>query len=393
MSPSTAPSLAQCGAAAPSLEANRRAPHGASPEPAPEHVLHDAAARALCGLVKGGTTVTPSKPAHFGMEPSEWAARDRALAEWREGRSAVHAAKAKTAHAEGDRSREVWHECRASSLTEPFASRRDGCGQRRHVRAWCASCGEVHAFPVGCGLGQWCETCAHRRNKRTRRKLLEGIARAEREGRRAWSRGPRLRGTEPRTSLLTLTVRTTGDATRDRETITQGWVRLRAWLAKQGLRRLPFVLAWEVTDGENGHGAHVHAHAAVVWPWVSIPEGAAAWVRATDGAAEPQGFDLKPSSPSKASSYAAKYATKGCDPSSVSRETWVAWVKASATRRSFTTSRGLTTELNDPNRPPCCAGAKAEWGGAEIRRGPVPAEGVSSLPTGPPVSRETTEPP
>ncbi len=244
-------------------------------------------------------------------------------------------------------------------------------------------------FPVGCGLGAWCEVCSHRRNKRTRRKLLEGIARAEREGRRAWARGPRLRGSEPRSSLLTLTIRTSGDAIADRETITLGWKRLRAWLAKRGLRGLPFVLAWEVTDGENGHGAHVHAHAAVVWPWVSVRELAAAWVRATDGAAEAQGLDLNPSSPAKAASYAAKYATKGCDASSVSRETWVAWVKASASRRSFTTSRGLTTDLNDPNRPPCCAQTAGEWGGAEIRRGPMPESGVSTLPTGPPVSRET----
>jgi hypothetical protein len=247
-------------------------------------------------------------------------------------------------------------------------------------------------FPVGCGLGQWCEVCAHRRNKRTRRKLLEGVARAEREGRREWARGIRARGTEPRVSLLTLTVSDSGNATRDRETITLGWKRLRAWLAKRGLRRLPFVLAWEVTDGTQGI-PHVHAHAAVVWPWVNLGELAAAWVRATEGAAEAQGLDLKPSSPSKAASYAAKYATKGCDPSSVSRETWVSWVQASATRRSFTTSRGLTTQLNDPNRPPCCAKSSGEWGGAEIRRGPMPETGVSALPTGPPVSRETSEPP
>lgn len=326
------------------------------------------------------------------MDAPEWLERDRALSEWRANRSFRHSEKARQAHADGDRSREVWHECRASSLTEPFASRRDGCGQRRHVRAWCSKCGEVHVFPVGCGLSSWCETCSHRRNKRTRRKLLEGIARAEREGRRAWARGPRARGTEPRTSLLTLTVRTTGDAIADRETITRGWVRLRAHLAKLGLRRLPFVLAWEVTDGD-GSGAHVHAHAAVVWPYVHLGELAAAWVRATDGAAEAQGLDLKPSSPAKSASYAAKYATKGCDPASVSRETWLAWVQASATRRSFTTSRGLTTDLNDPNRPPCCAQSSGEWGGAEIRRGPAPESGVSSLPTGPPVSRETVQTP
>jgi len=377
----------------PSFDANRRAPHGASPSQAPEPLPHELAACAPpCGLVNGGTTVTPTKQAHFGLGPPEWEARDQALKTWRENRAFVHAEKARAAHERHERTREVWHDQRASSLTESFASRRDGCGQRRHVRAWCSKCGEVHVFPVGCGLGAWCEVCAHRRQKRTRRKLLEGIARAEREARRAWSRGTRRSGTEPRASLLTLTIRDTGDAVADRETITRGWVRLRAYLSKLGLRKLPFVLAWEVTDG-GGCVPHVHAHASVVWPWVHLGELARAWVRATDGAAELQGLDLKPSSPAQSASYAAKYATKGCDPGSVSRETWVAWVRASATRRSYTTSRGLTSQLNDPNRPPCCAQTAGEWGGAQVQRGPMPESGVSVLATGPPVSRETLEQP
>lgn len=322
------------------------------------------------------------------MGADEWGARDAALKAWRENRAWMHSEKARKARADGDRTREVWHDQRASTLTEPFASRRDGCGQRRHVRAWCGRCGELHLFPVGCGLGHWCEVCSHRRKKRVRKKLLEGIARAEREARYAWSRGPRIRGTEPRSSLLTLTVRDSGDAVRDRETITQGWKRLRAWLAKRGLRRIPFVLAWEVTDGTAGV-PHVHAHAAVVWPYVPTRELGAAWVRATEGAAEMQGADLEPMSPAKASDYAAKYATKGCDPATVSRETWVAWVRASATKRSFTTSRGLTTREDLKNRPPCCAEQQAEWGGAQVRKGPIPEDAGSSLPTGPPVSRET----
>jgi hypothetical protein len=258
---------------------------------------------------------------------------------------------------------------------QSYASRREECGQRRHVRAWCASCGTVHAVEVGCGLTQWCEHCATRRARRTRRRLLAGIARAEREARREWSRGPRVRGTEPRTALLTLTVRASGDAVRDRETITQGWVRLRAWLARRGLRRVPYVLAWEVTDGA-GAGPHVHAHAAVVWPRVPLRELAQEWVRATGGAAEEQGLDLRPSSPAKAAGYAAKYATKGMDPRHVSRETWLGWVKASASRRSYTTSRGLTASIDDPPRPPCCS-QNGTWGGSCVMPGPVPDADVS----------------
>jgi len=389
------PELAKLGNPTPPLGATPRAPHGASLDGCAEPLPHELAGACSCGLVSRGTSVTPtipSTPGPFGLDAAEWEARDAVLKVWRECRSWAHRERARRARADGDRTRQVWHEQRASALTEPYVSRRDGCGQRRHVRAWCASCGTVHHYAVGCGLGHWCEVCHSRRKKRTRKKLLEGIARAEREGRYAWSRGPRRPYTEPRSNLLTLTIRNTGDAVRDRETITQGWKRLRAWLAKRGLRRVPFVLAWEVTDGTAGV-PHVHAHAAVVWPYIPTRELGAAWVRATEGAAEMQGADLRPMSPAKASDYAAKYATKGCDPAIVSRETWVAWVRASATKRSWTTSRGLLTRDDAfKNRPPCCATVLGEWGGTEIRRGPIPDAG-STLPTGPPVSRETAREP
>lgn len=280
------------------------------------------------------------------------------------------------------RSLAAWHEARARTLTEPFASRREGCGQRRHVMAWCDSCGEVHAIPVGCGLNAWCEVCSHRRQARVRRRLLPAIAMAERRELGRWNRGARAREDRPSAKLVTLTVRDTGDAERDRRTISDAWKRFRAWLHhRQG--SAPFVLTWEVTDGK--HGPHVHAHAVIVCPFLPVKVAAAEWVRATRGAAEANGFDLKARSVESAAKYAAKYATKGCDAGKVSAATWSAWTRASAGRRSYTTSRGLL--LEEPETVTPCCGTEGRWGAAELRKGPAPERQL--VPTGPPVSRET----
>lgn len=389
---------ARVGAAPPPLSADVRAPHGASRR-APSEARE---AAPPLGLVGTGTTVTrPETREHFGIPSTEWEQRDRELAEWREARVNHHFRIATRAHDLANalphegwddrkhelRSRACWHEARARTLCEPFTERRDGCGTRRHVMAWCDTCGEVHAIPVGCGLGSWCEVCSHRRRARVRRRILPAIARAERRALAEWNREGRPKGKRPGARLITLTVRSTGDATRDRHTISEGWKRFRAWLQKrQG--SAPFVLCWEVTDGE-GSGPHVHAHAVVVWPFLAVKEAAAEWVRATRGAAEAQGFDLKSTTVEKGARYAAKYATKGCDPQSVSRETWASWTKASATRRSYTTSRGLLTE--EPTSCPPCCGTEGRWGGAELRDGAAPSRQL--LPTGPPVSRETSADP
>lgn len=384
---------ARHGAAPPTLLANRRAPHGAS-RGAPSEA-GDAAPP--IGLVESGLTVNPPEShGHFGHSSAEWDARDDALREWRCERVARHFAIASRAHEHACalpegwterrdelRSLAAWHEARGRTLCEPFRARRDGCGQRRHVMAWCDSCGEVHAIPVGCGLGAWCEVCAHRRTKTVRRRLLPAIASAERRALAKWNRGPRARGTRPSPKLITLTVRDTGDADRDRRTISDAWRRFRAWIQhRQGA--CPFVLTWEVTDGAHGI-PHVHAHVVVIWPWVAVQVAAAEWVRATRGAAAANGFDMKARSTHAAAKYAAKYATKGCDASTVSRETWAAWTRASAGRRSYTTSRGLLLD-EPPTVTPCC-GSEGRWGAAELRKGPAPERQL--VPTGPPVSRET----
>jgi hypothetical protein len=375
----------------PPFDANCRAPHGASLDGATEHEPRDGAARSSpLGLVERGPTVSTPNLSGFGLPPEEWEARDALLGPWRCSRVETHRVKAARALALNDRSRAAWHDARAGTLTEGFRSRCLDCGQRRHVRAWCDTCGEVHVIPVGCGLSSWCEVCAHRRAAGIRKRILPAIAEAERRALRAWRLDGEPFGQKPAVRLLTLTVRTTGDATRDRETIRAAWVRFRAWLQlRHGAR--PFVLCWEVTDGATG--PHVHAHVVTVWPFLDVRGAAAAWVRATEGAAEGQGFDMRTSTAEGAAKYAAKYAAKGCHPSAVSRETWAAWTMATAGKRSYTTSRGLLALVDTRSRPPCCT-TEGGWGGAQLHRGP-PTDPSAVLPTGPPatVSRETVADP
>ena len=236
-------------------------------------------------------------------------------------------------------------------------------------------------MPVGCGLGQWCETCGFRKAKRIRRKVLRGFGEAHKRAMAAWSKA---RKNKPGVKLITLTVRPSGEgAAHDRAVITRGWQRFRAWLHPY-VGAPSFALAWEVTDGESG-SPHVHAHVAMIAPFIPVKLAAAAWVRATNGAAEAQGFDMRFSTSEKAAKYTAKYATKGCDSGAVSRATFVEWVSACSEKRSYTTSRGLLSAVTEPSRPPCCASDGVSlWGGAQIRKGADPDQTVSGLPTGPP---------
>lgn len=170
--------------------------------------------------------------------------------------------------------------------------------------------------------------------------------------------------------MLTLTVRDSGDLRVDRDRIKGGWVRLRAWLQRRiGAR--PFLLVWEVTDGEHGRG-HVHAHVVAVWPWVDVHELASEWEAATDGAAEPQGVDMLPVPLERGVSYVASYATKGASLRSVSDRTWCEWQKASWRARSYTASRGLLTSVDQPSAPSCCASTGGWWAEVGTRRGPPP---------------------
>lgn len=299
----------------------------------------------------------------WGIEGAEWWERDASLAEWRASLAARHGARASGRAARGDATGARWHRQRADSLRAGWTDRVERCGREREVRGWCGACGEVYARPLGCGQVQWCEGCARARARRVRRRILVGISAAAEAARR--ERAPRRRA--PRPVLLTLTVRHSGDPAHDRDVIVRGWARLRAWLAARGTPLPAFVAAWEVAD--TGGSPHVHLHVVAIAPWVPVTQLAAEWVRATRGAAEGQGLDLRPCSVEGGATYAAKYASKGLHPRAVSRETWLAWVQLSRGKRAYSASRGLLA-ARESSRPPCCAAHGAVWGEIGTRRLP-----------------------
>lgn len=312
------------------------------------------------GLVEEGTTVTADRLARL----------DEALDGHREERRRHHEAREEEASRAGERTRADWHHARALALSERWTERARRCGTERHVSGWCGQCGTVHTHAVGCGQRAWCDECGLRATRRMRRRSLRGLGEAVRRERSQWARLGRQRGREPRPVLVTLTVRDTGDLRADRKAISEGWVRLRAWLHRRiGAR--PFLLCWEVTDGEQGQG-HVHAHVVAVWPWVDIHELSSEWEAATEGRAEPQGLDMLPVPLERGVSYVATYATKGAHLRSVSDRTWTEWQRASWRARSYTASRGLLTATDTPSAPSCCASDGGWWAEVGTRRGPPP---------------------
>ena len=319
-------------------------------------------AHPLIGLVEEKLTVTGGDAG--GISADEWALRDHLLKSHRDSRAFRHREKADVARAEGLRTKAEWHASRAGTLTRKWTDRQAGCGKEQVIRAWCDGCGEVHERPVGCNQRAWCDACGMRAARKSRRKILVGIEEAYKKRLTAWNRKRRA-GLRPSVRLITLSVRHSGDVKKDRDTITKAWQRWRAWVQKrQGA--CPFVLTWEITDG-SGDG-HVHAHVVMVGPFLPVIEAAEEWARATRGAAEMQGFDMRVSTSARAASYAAKYATKGCDPRAVSRETWLAWFKASAGKRSYSASRGLFVPVDAVSSPPCCRESGARYGGVAIKK-------------------------
>lgn len=319
-------------------------------------------AHSLPGLVEESLTVTGGDAG--GISSEEWALRDHRLKCFRECRSEHHRHKAEWALKNGERSKVEWHSARAGTLTRRWTDRQAACLKETVVRVWCDGCGEVHERPVGCGQRAWCDACGMKAARKSRRKILIGIEEAYKASLTSWNR-KRVAYRRPSVRLITLSVSHSGDLKKDRDIITKAWQRWRAWVQKrQGA--CPFVLTWEVTDG-RGDG-HVHAHVVMVGPFLPVKEAAHEWARATGGAAEMQGFDMRVSTSAKAASYAAKYATKGCDPRAVSRETWLAFFRASWGKRSYSASRGLFAPVDSKSSPPCCRESGAQWGGVEIRR-------------------------
>lgn len=163
----------------------------------------------------------------------------------------------------------------------------------------------------------------------------------------------------PRWSMMTLTVRHSGDVGADRERIAAGWRRLRSWLhERQGSNA--FVLVWEITPGADGVG-HVHAHVLIPLVWLDYAELRAAWSRATDGHGErihvAQGKYGRGGA-GGAAAYIAKYASKGSVSLGESHAVAAAWYRATYAKRWCSTS--VRWWFVEPPKHCRCCGASWE---------------------------------
>lgn len=295
-----------------------------------------------------------------------------------------------------------WHETRQAALGTPFVERTQSCGHARlgAVDLGCHACGEVSSHPVACGLRQWCPSCSRRYRTSTRKRLARGLGIATRAARSAWSRAGRERGKRPELTLITLTVRHTGDLGADRSTIYDGWTALRKRLWHVDGGALPYVMAWELTPGADGLG-HVHAHIACVWPFRDLRALDAAWSDVTKGAGTTVDLvgpgraareaarrgRLRTDSVGNAASYLTAYVDAGGMSENVPESMAAAWLGSMRQKRTWHTSRGLQTQREPAAWTPCCGstaffvgfrrGCNCERGAAEAqeaRAGPGPPD-------------------
>jgi hypothetical protein len=268
----------------------------------------------------------------------------------------------------------------------------------------CSACGEVHEVPHRCGLKAWCSECAQRWGRDRTERLTAGLARRERECRQLWSSLGALRGLRPELRLLTLTVpRHEHGPVAAMSSARNAWNAMRTWLwtevragwarrLKRKRRdvpaewvRMPYGLAWEMTDGTDGAG-HAHAHVVVFLPFVSVTRMNAAWHRMTGGnvhlSKDERGRVMTAPSVKTAASYLAKYVTKG-GADSLSPENHAAWVRATHGRRVMSASRGLLAKKESASASHCC---NAQWSVSHHRpaappvaRGP-PSVGEAAAP-------------
>lgn len=283
-----------------------------------------------------------------GADCGDLDALDGASLPWRERRAAALLNRPHAAD---------WHAARAEGLRRGFARAVGRC------QTWTAArcrCGQKSA-PTRCSR-RVCAECAKRRQQRTFSRLREGMARELARVRAEWSAGRgRLpvgdhRRLVPRWTMVTLTLRHSGNLTADLARLRAGWDRMRAWLRRR-LGRVPaFAFVVEVTEGRDGAG-HVHAHVAILLPWLAWGDIRAAWAGHVDQSDASVGFSTGKqarSSPEKAASYLAKYVGK--PPKTLPLDVLSSWLDASYGRRDVTCSRGLLA--------PTMAAACSSCGGA-----------------------------
>jgi hypothetical protein len=239
------------------------------------------------------------------------------------------------------------------------------------------SCGHLHEREARCEARIGCGTCARDYWRRTHARARDAVVAADaaelRENRGrpsariAWCPTCECDHAEPQRRflrLLTLTVRHTGDLERDRATLEKGWKRLRAQLAKRGLRRVRFFRTYEITPGVDSLG-HVHVHVIVWLPWVCYAWLSAAWARATDDASTGVRVtrDTRGLPADSAAAYVATYATKGSG-SQLDARLAADWYAASYGRRALASSRALMPEP-DRSCPGCGA---SDWEVERVER-------------------------
>lgn len=215
-----------------------------------------------------------------------WEARSAAMREARDHVRATYAAR------------------RVAALARPVAKTMERCSTAG-VLVECKCPGKRPVW-YGCRQHWTCAVCRRQRTRRLRARLRKGI-----EARWAEARAAELPGwrTQHRLVLITMSVRHTGDLAADKRSISDGWRRFyKSMHAEHGKHHYSWV--WEVTPGEDQLG-HVHAHVAVIWPYIDWHDVRAKWDAACP---ESEHFSLVASTtPRRASKYLSKYLSKGVD--------------------------------------------------------------------------------
>lgn len=210
-----------------------------------------------------------------------------------------------------------WRRQRRIAASMPKRARMDLCGKRR--MSFRCGCRTVNVA-VGCGQRWLCAVCRKKWTARLRRKLL----RAVKHKRGRWV-------------LVTMTLRHSGDPTRDAKRLKESWARLRVWLHSR-MGKFDYVAVAEATPGRDAKG-HIHLHVLARWQWIDWAHVHRAWLRASRG--ESSNIDIKLASKGGRGGaiYVSKYASKGCDVSGFPPELAARVLGAMYMRRMVTCSR------------------------------------------------------
>lgn len=171
--------------------------------------------------------------------------------------------------------------------------------------------------------------------------------------------------------MLTLTQAPSGDLAHDRVTLGRAFEKLRKWMHRR-VGAFTYALVWEVTPGTSGKG-HVHAHVALLLPWIDFADVHAEWVRATGGRSSHVDIQTewarykrrgKPvrdrggaeKAAASAAEYLAKYTSKGVQPADFAPDVAASVIDAMWERRACTTSRDFLVPT-----PRCCKTCSGAW--------------------------------